>query len=192
MDALEDAQHQLDVALHKSKVAYEAQVDAETKSREEVLSERQLWWERVAKGKAKAQSKLENERRGFGAIISHLQQKHSTEVDRLNTKISDHDTIHRQELKDFQRKLDRQKDLLHEEKQRRRRMAQKAADIKAQCLEHVEAMDLWLMDTATELKVCCNDSILFCFPCSNIYIIACSLSSNVGSQARRQSCCREG
>lgn len=159
MDALEEAQHQLNEALHKSKVAYDAQIEAETKCREEVLSERQLWWEKVNQGKAKAQSKLDNERRGFEAIISHLQQKHSTEMDRLNTKISDNDSIHRQQLEDVQRKLDKQKDLVHEEKQRRRRMAQKAADVKAQCLEHVEAMDLWLMDTANELKVSSNHTM---------------------------------
>mgnify|MGYP000627905306 FL=1 len=63
---------------------------------------------------------------------------------------------HQHKLDDLQSKLDRQKTIVHKEKQRRRQLNQQSADIKAQCAEHIKAMDLWLMDTAAELKVSCK------------------------------------
>ena len=40
MDALEEAQVKLNEAIHKSKVAYEAQMEAKAKCQENVLKER--------------------------------------------------------------------------------------------------------------------------------------------------------
>ena len=151
----------MEEAIGKASAAYEAKMEAEKNCKDQIRDERQHFWEKVARSKATAEAKLESERRGFQAIIDHLKQKQSREMNRLNTRLDDKDAEmievedhHRSEMKDMQSKLDQQKELVHQEKQLRRQTVQEAADIKAQCTEHIKAMDLWLMDTAAELKVC--------------------------------------
>ncbi len=77
----------------------------------------------------------------------------NTQLDDKDSHIAQMEEKHVEEMVELTSKLDRQKDLVHEEKQRRRRAVWDSTDIKAQCREHVKAMDLWLMDMATELKV---------------------------------------
>ena len=74
-------------------------------------------------------------------------------MNRLNTRIHDKDAEildleekHADNMKKMELELERQKDLVHEEKQRRHQTEQKAADIKAECNEHIKAMDLWMME----------------------------------------------
>lgn len=115
-----------------------------------------------------------------------MKQNFSVEMNRLNRRVEDTETEmvdleerHKYETKEKESELDRQKDLVHEEKQRRRRTEQNASDMKTDRNEHLNAMKVWLMNTQDELKVCilCYFALLFrrMIYKHHLYLICCSL-----------------
>ena len=172
LDEIEEAQRQMEQLAEEMRAAYEAKAEAESKSKAAIREERRLLSEQMEKKKAAADDKLEKERRGYEAIMEHMRQKHDREKGRLTTRISDKDAemadVREQHLSDIdklQQQLDRQAKIAHQEKSRRRQTEQKVLDAKAECTEHIKAMDAWLMELADELKVCVEPFLLF-------YIIA--------------------
>ncbi len=63
---------------------------------------------------------------------------------------------HEREVQHMRAQVEKHKDMMHEEKQKRRRAVQNTEDIKAECQNHIKEMQLWLYDTESELKVSCN------------------------------------
>ena len=173
LDELEEAQLEMERAIAEKKAEYEAKVETEMQHSKTLQYEHQHWWDEISKSHATANAKLEAERRGFEAMIEYMKQKHSREMNRLNTRIDDKDAEileleekHADNMKKMELELERQKDLVHEEKQRRRQTEQKAADITAECNKHIKAMDLWMMEVGEELKVqtiCVDQSIFYCY-----------------------------
>ena len=194
MDELEEAQLEMERAIAEKKAEYEAKVETETQHSKTLRDERQHWWDKISKSQATADAKLKAERRGFDVMIEYMKQKHSREMNHRNTRIGDKDAEildfeekHADNMKKMELELERQKDLVHKEKQRRRQTEQKAADIKAECNEHIKAMDLWMMEIGKELKVqtICVDQSISC--CYKYFPIICPLShKNAGIKARGQ------
>lgn len=160
LDELEEAQLEMEKAIAEKKAQYEAQLEADDQHSKALREERRVWWEKISKSKETAEAKLEAESRGFEALIDHMKKKHARDMNRLNTRIDDKNAEmmeleekHARRMKELELQLEQQKNLVHEEKQRRRRTEQKAIDMKAECSEHIKAMDLWIMEIGEELKV---------------------------------------
>jgi hypothetical protein len=160
LDELEEAQLEMEKAIAEKKAEYEAKLKADDQHSKALREERRVWWEKMAKLKETAEATLVAESRGFEALIDHMKKKHAREMNRLNTRINDKDAEmmdleekHARDMKELELQLEQQKEVVHEEKQRRRRTEQKVTDVKAECQEHIKAMDLWIMEIGEELKV---------------------------------------
>ena len=182
LDKLEEAQLEMDKILSKKKAEYQAQVAAELRSKVNLRGERKLWWDKMNKAKSEADIKLKAESRGCKAIVEQLNLKHSRHVDRLKLKISDKEA----EMDEMRKSLNEEKEIAHQQKMLRRETQQKASDLKAECVENIKAMDIWLMDMAEELRVYlylfsldCNGICLFYFG-THAIILCTSSYSNIG------------
>ena len=172
LDEIEEAQLEMREKAAKKQAAFEseAKAEAEANCKMAVRNERRLCSEIMNKMKAAADNKLEKECDGYEALMVHMREKHNREKGRLTTRISDRDSEmadireqHKSVMDELQQKMDRQSEIAHEEKQRRRRTEQKVIDTTAECAEHIKAMDAWLMELADELKVrCYSDCVAFC------------------------------
>ena len=90
---LEDAQIKMEEAIKQASRNYKLQVESTLQHNNLIRSERQRFWETVQQTKEKGNIKLEKESQGYEAIISHMQNKHTKEVNRLKEGIKHNETL---------------------------------------------------------------------------------------------------
>ena len=82
-------------------------------------------WDKMKSQAKTDQGKMDSERRGYEALMSHLRQKHKREVKRLNAHIADRDSeLEKQaiEHKSVLDDLEKSTNQCHEERQRHRQL----------------------------------------------------------------------
>ena len=90
---LEDAQIKMEEAIKQASRNYKLQVESTLQHNNLIRSERQRFWDTVQQTKEKGNIKLKKESQGYEAIISHMQNKYTKEVNRLKDGIKHNETL---------------------------------------------------------------------------------------------------
>ena len=93
MCELEDAQIKMKEAIQQASRIYKLQVESTLQHNNLIRSERQHFWESVQQTKEKGNIKLKKESQRCEAIISHMQKKHTKDVNRLKEGIKHNETL---------------------------------------------------------------------------------------------------
>jgi hypothetical protein len=81
------------IKMEHASINYKLQVESTLQHNNLIRSERQRFWDTVQQTKEKGNIKLEKESQGYEAIISHMQDKHAKEVNRLKEGIKHNETL---------------------------------------------------------------------------------------------------
>ena len=128
-------------------LAYELQKKAEESYQEKVIAERNFWWKKSIKSKTVDAAKLDAKTRGFHALVERLKTNHSKEMTRMKNRMDgikndmmDLEDEHSEAVHQLNSQLETQKELVHKEKQQRRRAAQNTTKLRAECREHLDSI----------------------------------------------------
>ena len=125
-----------------------------------IIAERKFWWEKSIKSKKVADARLDTRTLGFHAIVEQLKTNHSKEMTRMNNTMDgiendmmDLEDEHSEAVHQLNSQLETQKELVHKEKQRRRRAEQNMTKAKAECREHLDSIKHYMINLEDELDV---------------------------------------
>jgi hypothetical protein len=161
---MEEAMEAMEQAAMEKRAALELKVSMERQCQEKLREERRHSSGNRAKADSTYQSKLDKDRWGYDALVDHLKEKHHRANERMKLKVEDLESEmvaqrekHKAELAAINSKLEKQKDLLHEEKVRRWKQAKDHQDMKDKLNGDILYLYDWLDEMADEVKEAKSD-----------------------------------